>query len=459
MLTSVLLACGNDEPPAQARPDILVVVMDTVRADHLGAYGSDNATPIFDAFAQSAVVFEDVTGSSWTWPSHASLFTGEPPWVHGAHFTDAEGIDLAEGWLHVSPMRADLPTLAERLTAAGYRTVALSGNKLLSPEFGLTRGFETVEVFYNRDDKVLQRANAVLGEEDPRPLLLFVNLYAAHAPWEARQDTQYLREELAGAEWAHPWVVQDMAIAPHMGRGGSGGDLAEMWLNGELEIPPEGWDLVNQLYDGEVRHVDRELGALLGSWAGTGHTGVVAVTSDHGEYLSERDMILHCRTLYPEVTRVPLALRAQPELPAALRVSMPVNLRELHDALLLLAGVEDRSRLIASVHGEARPEPITARAWRDRTWAEHIGGVYAQGYRLFRDQDDVLILADDGTAELYDLGSDPGMGADLAAELPHRVTRLATEATGAFPESETGLLQVDEATRKQLQQMGYLSEE
>ena len=259
VLSLALLACRDEPPPPPPPPDVLVVVMDTVRADHTSPYGAPFATPTLDAIAASGVVYEDVTSSSWTWPSHASLFTGEPPWVHGAHFTDAAGVDLAEGWIHVSPMREDLPTLAERFGQAGYRTAAISCNELLTSELGLMRGFDTAEVFDNRDDQVLQRAKALLNAGDERPLLLFVNLYTAHAPWEARQDTQGLRPDIAAAEWAAPWAVGDVAIAPHKGRSEEGGDLAEMWLKGELEIPPEGWALVNDLYDGEVRQVDREL--------------------------------------------------------------------------------------------------------------------------------------------------------------------------------------------------------
>lgn len=459
MLNLLWLGCstGEEPTPTTKPPDVLLVVLDTVRADAVGPYGSANATPALERLAQSAVVFEDVTSSSWTWPSHASLFTGEPPWVHGAHFTDSGGVDIADGFLHVSAMREDLVTLPERFSAAGYRTVLLSGNKLLAPELGLSADFETAEVFYDRDDQVLERAEALFAEEDPRPLLLVVNLYIAHGPWGVQQDTEELRPRIAAAEWAAPWRVADTAIAPHMGRTRDGGDLAEMWLQGALEIPDEGWALVRELYEGEVRQADRELAFLLGQWFGSrGPDGIVAVTSDHGEYLSEHGMVLHCRTVYPEVNRVPLLISA-PTLTKGSRVSTPVHLREVHDALLQLAGLEDSSRLVDAASGATRPMPITARSWRDRGWAESVGGVFAVGYRLYRDHGEALVLGDDGRAELYDLGADPWMRADLASERPERVRALTSVAEGAFPESASSPLQIDAETRQRLEEMGYLT--
>jgi arylsulfatase A-like enzyme len=140
----LLMACESPEP---APPPVLLVVMDTVRADRTSTYGYARPTTIqLDAVARAGVVFEDVTApGSWTWPSHASLFTGRPPWEHGAHLvTREQAASLARNAVvegsevMVGRMRTDLPTLAERFAEAGYRTRALFSNEWLAADLGLT---------------------------------------------------------------------------------------------------------------------------------------------------------------------------------------------------------------------------------------------------------------------------------------------------------------------------------
>ncbi|MCP4917727.1 MAG: sulfatase-like hydrolase/transferase [Proteobacteria bacterium] len=447
----LLMACaGEPEPPAR-KPDILVVVLDTVRADHVMA---DLPTPQLQAVADAGVVFTSASSSSWTWPSHASLFTGQAPWEHGAHFTEGDGLTVAGGWIQVSPMRRDAVTLAERFSAEGYRTAAVGANALLDPDLGLTRGFEQVAVYPNHDVRVLQEVDAVLAAEDDRPLLLFVNLYAAHAPWEIRDATQALQPRLDAATWLDPWKLNRAAIAPHAGRTQDEPDMVERWLQGDLEIDAEGWELINQLYNGEVMHVDRELNHVLTSWNTSGRSsGVVAVTSDHGELLGERGMVLHCRSLYPELTHVPLVL-AGPGVPTGQTVQTPVQLRELYGALLQLAGIEDGSSLLGTLD-TPRTDPLLDKAWKDGTWATRIGGRYTQGYEMVRHEGWALISGTTSGHELYDLETDPGMTMDLSEAHPDRVDALRQHAD-FVEERPTGLLEVDDATQERLRAMGYI---
>ena len=128
ILVGLGLGCDTspapETTPPKASPDVLIIVLDTVRADMMSTYGHKHPTsPQLDAIADAGVTFEDVTApSSWTWPSHASLFTGKAPWEHGAHASiQAEGIGLASGHWGLLAMRSDLPTMAEQFAAAGYR--------------------------------------------------------------------------------------------------------------------------------------------------------------------------------------------------------------------------------------------------------------------------------------------------------------------------------------------------
>jgi arylsulfatase A-like enzyme len=162
LLVAALSSCRvevEDPPAASERPSVLLVVLDTVRADRVSSYGYRRpTTPQLDAVAAAGVLFEDVSAPApWTWPSHASLFTGEPPWVHGAHLVLERDDASSILGMSVSPMRGDLPTLAERFGASGYRSVASVANDWLGPELGLMRGFDSVEVF-GTDAGVVGRA-------------------------------------------------------------------------------------------------------------------------------------------------------------------------------------------------------------------------------------------------------------------------------------------------------------
>jgi arylsulfatase A-like enzyme len=452
-LTALLAQLGCTgaavEPaPAQRPPDVLLVVLDTVRADHLSAYGYEAPTsPALELLASQGRLYEDVTASSWTWPSHASLFTGLPPWQHGAHFVDAGGVEVVKGFLHAAPIRAEVPTLAERFGEAGYDTVLLSGNELLRAELGLSRGFERVEIF-NEDTLTLEAARALLGEERERPLLLVVNFYGAHAPWFVTRGSGDLTERLQQDEpWLGPYVLGPGHAWNPMLRPGGGDSGAERLISGALELPPDGLEVITRLYDGEVQRVDAMLGGLLAAW---GPDGVVAVTSDHGEYLGERGLWLHCRTVYSQLTRVPLVLRA-PGLEPGVEPT-PVQLDQVQGALLALAGLRDEATLL-----DPRPGPIQAAAWEDQAWSERLGGRFTQGYRLYREGELALVAGMESGAELYDLSDDPGMLRDLASARPEEVERLRAASSAAFVEVEAGsAVEIDAATEQRLRAMGYL---
>ncbi len=446
-----LLACVGApvELPVERPPDVLLVVLDTVRSDHLSAYGYERPTsPALEILASQGRLYTDVTASSWTWPSHASLFTGLPPWQHGAHFVDSEGLEVVEGFLHAAPMRTELPTMAERFEGEGYDTVLLSGNDLLREELGLSRGFGRVEIFPD-DGATLAAAQELLGQERAKPVLLVVNFYGAHAPWFVTHGSGDLTGRLQQDEaWLGPHVLGPGHAWNPMIRAEGGASAAERLIAGELQLPPDGLEIITALYDGEIQRVDAMLGGLLAAW---GPGGVVAVTSDHGEYLGERGLWLHCRTVYPQITRVPLVLRAS-TLSGGQRVEVPVQLDQVQDALLALAGLEVSSPLL-----DPHPVPIQAAAWRDRSWSGRLGGRFTQGYRLYREGDLALVLGMESGVELYDLSQDPGMFEDLAGSRPQELERLRLAAARSWAEVEPGsAVELDPATAERLRVMGYV---
>ena len=165
------------------KPDVLVIVLDTVRADHLSTYGYHRQTsPELSALAENGVLFRDVTASSsWTWPSHASIFTGLLPWDHGAHRAQKGTQFQGSDWF-LSGMSSEVPTLAEAFNEHGYRSYAFSTNALLSKDLGLMRGFTRVEATED-EQKTMNLALSAIKEKSDKPLFLFVNVMTAHAPY------------------------------------------------------------------------------------------------------------------------------------------------------------------------------------------------------------------------------------------------------------------------------------
>jgi arylsulfatase A-like enzyme len=426
---------------------MLLVVLDTVRPDMLSAYGyKDPTSPQFDAVAAAGVVFEDVTApGSWTWPSHASLFTGVGPWVHGAHASiNKEGVGLSGGHWGLLGMRKDLPTLAERLSAAGYRTVSLASNRFLDPKMGLTRGFETAENLH--DAALAKRAVRLLAEPDDRPLFLFINILLAHAPWEVYPAPWSMahKTRLASVEsapdWADGFLMDgksgiDFYETPPGGRMGG----FRMLMSGQLQIPAADMPMIVDLYTGGITAADFLLNRILSAWNEDRGDGVVVVTSDHGEYLGEHGMWEHGKTVFSEVTAVPLVIAAPGRLPKGVRVSTPVQLQDVYDTILDFAKVDvpTPNSLLAVIDGAKRAGPIQAKAWASRPWKDSLGGLFSHDWSLYRQGDDALIFSSAGKKMLFDLSADPAMTTDLAEVHPDKLAALWALAEPAFKEGET----------------------
>ncbi len=467
----LLCACTLE---GERHPDVLLVVLDTVRADRLSAYGHDRLTsPYLEGLAEGAgVLFEDCTAPApWTWPSHASLFTGELPWVHGAHLSlgPPEGTGFIRTGMMVTRLRGDLPTLAERFSRAGYRTVSLSQNRWLAPELGLMRGFDDARIF-KLENQVLVAAQEVLAAEREEPLFLFLNISTAHgpyletpAPWVERHDAA-LDPETAPA-WLRPYLLEgevrgvDLAHRPpdDMITGN------HAYLLGRLKIPPEGFELLLDLYDGEVLTGDRVFGTVFETWAKQRPESIVVVTSDHGELFGEHDLIEHRGNVYAELLQVPLVIAAPGRLPTGVRIDTPVQLQDVYPTLLELAGIErnPKGSLVPVAGGAPREGPVLAAAWPSNIWARLGGERFSHVSYLYREGDDALIWNTGGKTELYDLGRDPKMRHDLSKEQADRVATLHSKATPLFPEgieteSATNLL--SDQAREQLRALGYYVE-
>ncbi len=298
MLALAIVGC---RPGAPAKPDVVVIVVESLRADHVGAYGSRAATtPRLDALARDGVRFAAARApSSWTLPSVASLLTGLYPVTHGV-------TRLA---VALSP---DVATMPEAFRAAGYRTGAVSADPgFVTPLQGFGRGF---------DDFVVERGAAAADGRhgDVTPADPWLASYATVRNAEA--VTRRALDWIAARDASAPYFLYLQYFDPHAGYfppsayAARFGVAADDPLRGDAQwavltatTPPDRGAVATlaKLYDAEIAYTDTAIGTLLDGVRARARPTIVMVVGDHGEELNEHGGLQHGRTLYDEVLRVP----------------------------------------------------------------------------------------------------------------------------------------------------------
>ncbi len=332
----LLIALADCSPPGRP-PSLILVTIDTLRADYLGSHGYPGpVSPRLDAFAAEAVRFDRCySAAPWTKPSVASLFTGLHPRAHGV--TNHEGLMWGEESeaMRKGILAEDVTTLAETLAASGYRTGAFVANPWLLAEYGFGQGFEvyddTLADSETPADSMLARANAWLASPgDDRPIFLYLHLMDVHGPYVA-PDSVYAT--LVAAMDPDPGAIltpdQVANIPEYLTR--------TPWYNDEVALRLDVWRL---RYAAGVRDLDTRLGAFLDQLRETGllEGSVVVLTSDHGEELFEHGGWTHGYTLYQDQIRVPLLIRP-PGSARPRTVREVVGLVDLMPTLLDLVGL------------------------------------------------------------------------------------------------------------------------
>ncbi|MCH2187372.1 sulfatase [Myxococcota bacterium] len=286
-------ACDAALPAPNSRPNILLIVVDTLRADHVGIYGhSRPTTPAIDALAEKGSFFPQAFAqSSWTLPSMTTLLTGLFPHQHRV------GRDPTESRLF-GRLAPEIPTLAERLGEVGYARGAIVNNTFLAPEFGLARGFETYDYQGATKWKVRSAEKSVESalqwvDDQSSPWFLVVHFMEPHLFYDPPES---VRGAFTGAE-APPVEVPF----------GTDSVVTQIRRTG---LTAEERDYVERLYDEEILYVDRAIGRLVDTLENepAGKNLVVIVTADHGEEFFDHGGFEHGHTLYGELIRVPLVI-------------------------------------------------------------------------------------------------------------------------------------------------------
>jgi hypothetical protein len=287
-------AADEELPP----PTVIFVVMDTVRADRTSLCGYKHpTTPTLEKLAELGASYacNSHSPATWTLPSHASFFTGRDLDDHQA---GAGGGTQAMPWGNVTPLSNRWPTLAEEMSVRGYQTLLLSGNPVVTERMGLTRGFDhavSAETYPEmQDHRLAVRLKQMLRDpalKPDQPLFVFVNVADAHAPWTGiPEGVGFLpaRGPLSAEPGRQRYEAQAMDE-----------EEAARWLSH-----------LSDVYDFAILRADRSLFLLLDVLRSEGrldHGYRLVITSDHGEYLGEHQMVEHGRShLYEPVTLVPL---------------------------------------------------------------------------------------------------------------------------------------------------------
>jgi arylsulfatase A-like enzyme len=437
VLSAVILAGCQQQRPWDS---VLLIVVDTLRADHLGVYGHSRETsPNIDRWSEDAAIFETAVATSpWTLPTFGTLLTGELPSLHRAGFHR-----MVDGQRVFTVLASDVPTIPETLAQRDIATAAVMNNPFLHPRFGIARGFDTYDyvpgnnVEIRRADDVVDAAVGWLDDHDADPFLLLVHLFDAHLSYDPPHP---FRGKFTGDPEAEGY--RDVRVR----------EIRPMLRRGEAVD----FEFLEAAYDEEIAFVDSEVGRLLDAVQrrGIGERTLVLLTADHGEEFLDHGGFEHGHTMYQELIRVPLLAWGPGVVPR--RIQEPVSLLDVPATILEGLGVETFTALpgvslLAALEGGSSPasRPLVAEAPK---YGADRSAVVQWPLKLVRGpRDDV---------HLFDLVSDPAESVNLAAERPRDVERMSrtleaiqlSQAAG----SEYEPVELDPETLKQLRSLGYV---
>ncbi len=488
----------NHQPPqapaarvAAPRPNVLLIVMDTARADRFSLYGNPRETsPFLKELARESTVYDRAEAAGpWTLPSHASMFTGQFPSVHQA---DTEHRLL----------RPEFDTLAEILRNDGYATVGFSSNSVAGAVTNLNQGFDhfyevwkamaggndpTEALWMNpllddlrsqdtSRDKGARLTNTLVGrwldrqrDQDPnRPFFMFINYVEPHLPYVPPEPyrSRFLKEpllpivrELCSADW--------LRVAFRL-----------MGLKGSM-----GADAYRQLfalYDAEICYVDARIGELVADLKARRllDNTLVIIVSDHGENIGEHGGLLdHCLSVNQTLLNVPLIVRYPPAFEPGLRYGGLVSTVSIFPTVLKVAGVTAPLQFppaVAPLPGKGSDPGLdyalteyALPVWELGMLASEVSGVdirpYSVRQRALQTAGWKIIARSDGKTSLYDLAHDPGEDSPLdpnslpqGAQLQGSLDAWLAQVKPLVLAAPTKLTPLDEKTRESLRSLGYV---
>lgn len=434
----------QDGPPDPNASTVVLITVDTLRYDAVGPAGPDSLTPRLDALARESLVFDRaVAPSPWTLPSLASVISGLLPAVHGVERSRR-------------PLPDSVTTVAEQLADAGYRTAVVGSSPFLDPAFDLLQGFETVRLVPRQWPRrgfgtslvdrlwtpseesaadLVKLAGRWLEDQTGQSVFLWLHMLDPHIPYRPPPD-----------------LAPDGP--PPNGLGEAFRDV-ERIRSGVLTLDHEQQAWLHRLYEGEVRAVDREIGAVLDLLTRLGRAdhAVVIVTADHGEEFWDHGRFEHGHSLYQELVHVPLLLKAPSVQPG--RRERPVSIAAVAPTIYELCGLSAAHELSVGSLLTVSHDAVVSRG---ALYFEPREAAIIGRFKLIRN----LVS---GSDELYDLEVDPHEQRSVLDLEPEAaaMSRGALEASSNRADrlrrslglEDDGRLHIEPATRRRLEALGY----
>ncbi len=459
-----MVGCGNRSSSDADTPDfscagcnLVLISIDTLRADHLSCYGyTRDTSPNIDSFARASLLFEQAFSTSHqTADSHMSILTSLYPSVHGVrNATDRQAAQLPSG----------VTTLALHLERQGYRTGGFHGGGNLSPIYGFGRGFET----YEETTGVEATIDWILTPSE-KPFFAFHHTYGPHDPYLSASPYGEMFGD--GSEVPFPATQEELdRQLALMGRDTEGfASIREAFWSKVDPTDPRHVQRLIDLYDGKIRQTDAELAPLLSTLEKLDRPTVVVITSDHGEEFQEHGLFRHHKQLYSTLLRVPLVLRI-PGAPTG-RVSQRMSLIDLAPTLLEILGsppldsAQGRS-FLKTLSRDVRSRPIFGeKVYNPKSRVR--GRPEIPGNKtLIKGRWKLVYHRKDGI-QLFDFRQDPAESINLADSHPDKTIELMTLTRQIAEDNESlrdSLLdpedpveqELDDNTLEKLQALGYL---
>jgi arylsulfatase A-like enzyme len=466
-----------EELSGEKKPNIVLIVMDTVRPDHLSCYGYHrNTTPFLKRLAAEGIVFDNVVSTSpWTLPSHASMFSGLYPSQHGATHANLN-------------LSGDLDLLSEILAKAGYQTVGFSANPWVGQSTGMHQGFHVlkevwrdlftdgffslVRISHSMAGTVLDQGAGRILEEgqlwlhrcyDPAsPVFFFANFMDAHSPYSLiPPDYRHMYQQDAVKEDRMKQLDRERRLH----------------LYGERILEPDEFEILEGLYDGGIRYLDgrlEDLEALLSNHGLAADRETLWIfTSDHGENFGEHGLVDHEFAVNEALIRVALILRFPGRIAAGTRCASRVQNMDLFSTILDAAGLEDVDKkeslgLIPPPDGGQRRHFEVAEYFRPELLLKmarrqgHDASRYDRALRTILRGDWKYVWASDGADELYELDQDPNEEENLVEIRPERAELLREELdhwlahVGAKGKQGVNGIKADPILEERLKSLGYM---
>ena len=462
---------------ATKRPNVLLIVIDTLRSDHVSAYGyQQKTTPWIDAFAKQSVQYQTaISQSPWTTPSHAALFTGQYP--------SRNGVDGKNIHLH-----SENKTMAEVLEKNGYQTAGFINNVYIRRQTGLAQGFQQYEEFW--------------GRNEGSSLMLLVEFL--NNRWDPRSDKGADETIDAVADWLdHDWNPKNSFflfahfMEPHAIYGSTGKYVKEflpagvsapdamrvnqdpeMYICGKIQMTERDFGILGSLYNSDIRYLDDAIGDLIDTIRKKGliDNTIVILTADHGENFGEHHLMSHELSLYDTLLHVPLLIHFPQRIQMSSVQEKPVQLIDIFPSLLQVLNIKNEGLTLQGTSllpGEVakRPDNLVFAEYNNSRAVDNIERKFGDAVppnpiylhkilKVVRSDKWKFIWGTDGTRELYAINKDPYEKNNLSQlnqdEAKQMETALKAWVSSFTPSHYYRQEEISPEARQELRSLGYI---